>query len=209
MIRVPTLAAVLLLAACAASAACSAAPAPKQEDPDARRVAVMRDEPLVARDPRAAISPATPAHRLMISASLFDEQAQNAGEVARKQTSDAMIALRENKWVIYFAACLPPDSDSDDDGWAYAALGYKIVDGVSYHATLDGSDSGSRAQLTLRLIAPHSTEPRADVFPDRPPALEAGKSCVEASSPPEVRQESGTPTVMAFTPPTKPGDRRR
>ncbi|HZM74755.1 MAG TPA: hypothetical protein VFC19_03460 [Candidatus Limnocylindrales bacterium] len=205
MIRVSTV--VTALFAVVAVAACQTAPAPKQEDPDARRMAVMRDEPLVARDPRAALSPAGPAHRLMINASLFDDEAQNAEEVARKQTSDAMIAMRENRWTIYFAACLPPDSD--DDGWAFAAYAYKIVDGVSYHATLDGSASGSRAKLTLRLIAPRFAEPRADVFPDRPPALDAGKSCIEAGSLPEARQESGTPAVMTETPPVKPDDRRR
>ena len=199
MIRVSTLVtALFLLTACQAAPA--PAPVPEQEDLDARRMAVMRDEPLVARDPDPAIPPTDAAHRLRINAALLDEEAQNASEVARKQTSDAMIALRENKWVIYFAACQPP-------GWAYAAYAYKIVDGVSYNAVLDGSGNGNRAKLVLRLLAPRSSEPGADVFADRPPALEPGKSCIEAPTPPEIRAETGAATVMAENFPPGHGDR--
>jgi hypothetical protein len=212
---VSTLVATALVAAALLLSACPAAPAKtsKNPDPDRQRIAVMHDEPLVARDGTPSInqgfviSDKLPAHRNMISAGLLDEDAQNADEVARKQTSDAMMALRENKWVIYLAGCLAPGPDNSDnkddvlgfqheDGWAFAAYAYKIADGVSYSAELLGSASGKRARLSLRLLAPHSSEPRADVFPDRPPALEAGKSCIETSLPPQARSVTGVPTVM-------------
>jgi hypothetical protein len=197
----------------------------RDEDPDDRRLAVMRDEPLVARDTSPSIdrgfviSATLPAHRAMITANLFEAEAQNANVVARKQTSDTMIALRENQWVIYLAACLapgtaPPNEDDVvgfqyEDGWAFAAYAYKIVDGVSYNAALIGTGRGNRAKLTLRLIAPHSAEPRADVFPERPPALEPGKSCIEASSPPEARTVAGTSTLMDEVGPHPAGTPRR
>lgn len=219
MTRLPALFLAVLLAGCPAPA--RRAP----EDPDTRRMAVMRDEPLVARDSDPAIdrgfviSETLPAHRAMITADLLDVQAQNAGEMARKQTSDAMIALRENQWVIYLAACLAPGnapSNEDDvvgfqyeDGWAFTAAGYKIVDGVSYNAALTGTGRGDRAKLSLRLIAPHSTEPRADVFPDRPPALEPGKSCLESSSPPQARVVAGVSTLMDEVGPHPSGAAKR
>jgi len=192
MTRVSTLvtAALLLLTACQATPA----PDPTPEDPDAHRIAVMLDEPLVARDPDPFIAEVRPDRRLLISAVLLHEEAQNTSEVARKQTSDAMIALRENRWVIYYAACQPP-------GWEYAAYAYKIVDGVSYHAVLtsSGGGSGNRATLTLRLLAPHSIERRSDLYPDRPAALEPGKSCIEVSIPPEAPAETGVASVMLET----------
>ena len=197
MIRVSTsIAALCLLAACTATPA-SPRGGPRPLDANDHRLAVMRDEPLVARDPGLAIAAIEPGHRITISAKLYDEEAQNAAEVARKQTSDTMIALRENGWMIYFAACQPST-------WAYTVYAYKIVDAVSYGAVLDASATGNRARLDLRLLAPHAAEPRADVFADRPPALEPGKSCIEASSPPDTKQETGKFVVMAKTPPTQP-----
>lgn len=216
LLRVSTSVTALLLLA-----GCPAVPQKTSLDVDGQRMAVMRDEPLVGRDRDPSINPGfivsdkLPAHRGMISADLFEEEAQNANEVARKQTSDAMIALRENKWVIYLAACLPPGKAPAnfgdvvgfqyEDGWAFAAYAYKIVDGVSYSAELVGSGRGSKAKLTLRLLAPHSSEPKADLFPDRPPSVEAGKSCIEASSPPEARVVTGTSTLMDETGPHPAG----
>lgn len=192
MIRLSTLVAALcLLAACTATPTPRGGPRPPDANDD--RLAVMRDEPLLARDATPSIAPVEPGHRIVIKASLLDAEAQNPSEVARKQTSDAMLALRENKWVIYFAACTPP-------GWAYTVYGYKIVDAVGYNAVLEGSGSGNRARLTLRLIAPHSTEAGADVFADRPAALEPGKSCIETSLPPTARTETGVASFMADTP---------
>jgi hypothetical protein len=193
-------------------AGCPSAPAPDVMSADERRIAFMREEPLLARDKEPLVKPGflvsdrLAAHRNLISARIADQQAQNASEVARKQTADAMLVLREGKWSVYLAACLPPGTGPDnpddvvgyryEDGWAYAVYAYKIADGVSYSAELLSSGRGSRAHVALRLVAPHSSEPRADLFPDRPRELEAGKSCVEVSLPPEDRVVSGEPTLM-------------
>jgi hypothetical protein len=194
------------------------------EDANERRLALLRDEPLVARDKDAATSPGfvvsdlLPAHRPMIMASLFEEKAQNPSEVARKQTSDAVVSLREGKWVVYLIACLapgnaPPNPDDVvgwqyEDGWGYAAYAYKIVDGVSYSAEVTGSGRGGIARVELRLLAPHSSEPKADLFPDRPPAVEAGvgKNCLEALMPPGERTVIGTRTLMDTTGPHPAGN---
>jgi len=148
--------------------------------------------------------------RGQVQATIEELDATDAIAEAREGAARAIVALRESDWTIYFVACVPPRSgeeviDEDSalptpifDAWTFAAYGYKILDGVSYFARVNGvgTPPRNRAEVTLRLIAPYSGEAAADLFPDRPPATEVGASCVEQVAALDGLATLGTPTVV-------------
>jgi hypothetical protein len=171
---------------------------------DQERLRVMQAEPVLKNaigDPIAVAGFAEgslPARRGYIQATVFDQNTPNGPATAQQQTGAAMQALRSSGWTVYFAACEPPLKPGDpapprdlvgpfpsEEWWAFGAHAYKIKDGVSYYAAVNGNGrlNGS-AKVSLDLRAPNSREATSDLFADRPAAIAAGTSCIEAVDPP-------------------------
>ncbi|WP_162907257.1 hypothetical protein [Allorhizocola rhizosphaerae] len=179
---------------------------------DEQRLAAAMSEPVVALDKQPSAragfqsSKQAPAKRGSVVADLSDEVAQSPDVTARNRTKEFMGRLRAEGWTVYLAACIPPrppglsppQADAIpavqfEDGWTFVAYGYKVIHGVSYFASLEGrgSSGNNRAQVSLLLRIPQSTEPTPDLFADRPPALDTGASCIEATQPPAARTITG------------------
>lgn len=166
---------------------------------DERRLAVMRAEPLLkqaTREPLAVagfrVSDKLPVRRGQIQANLVDEGDADPPASARKHTAQAAAALRDNGWTMYYATCGP-----QDDRWAFQVNGYKVIDGVSYYAEVNGTGvKQSKVSVFLLLRAPNSRESTSDLFADRPPALQTGRSCVETVQLPQRVTADGVPIVL-------------
>jgi hypothetical protein len=203
-----------LLAALAVLALATGCPGPASEPTsvDEKRLAVAKSEPLLARDKQPSAragfqtSKKVPAHRGSVDANLIDETAADPDATARARSAEFVQQLRAAGWTVYLTACIPPRAqgspapDKDDvppvqyaDGWAFVAHAYKVVDGVSYFAAIDGHGSAGnkRVRVNLRLLVPQSTEPKADLFPDRPPPVAATTSCLDTAAPPAQRIVDG------------------
>ncbi|GIH06833.1 hypothetical protein Rhe02_49000 [Rhizocola hellebori] len=178
---------------------------------DQERLRVMQSEPLLSNAIGAPVAVAgftegsLPPRRGRVQAKLFEQNANDAPTTAQLKTLDAMKALRDNGWTVYFVACQPPLKPGDpvpprdligpfpsEEWWAFGAYAYKIKDGVSYYAAANGNGrlKGSAA-VDLDLRAPSSKEAGSDLFADRPPALAPGASCLEANGLPAQAAKAG------------------
>ncbi|TDD25501.1 hypothetical protein [Nonomuraea diastatica] len=119
---------------------------------------------------------------------LADGPAAAPADEARRWAAKGMRKLRDGGWTVYATVCLPPRKSGDPDppaegawdAWSFAAHAYKVVEGVSYFAIAQGLGQVSGdVEMTIEMRAPSSHEPVTDLFPDRPPPLPAGTSCVE------------------------------
>jgi hypothetical protein len=153
-------------------------------DVDRRRAEVLRNEPIFGtldRPPAVEVGWA--------SAGPHDWRRPNAhGVLARWQpppdpadaaldggprVRHALDALRESGWTVLWAKC-----STSNPLWL--VVGYQIRDGVSYWFELRGEVTSSEGLLGLYLVAPHHFDPD-DLFPDRPPGLAVGGTCVETA----------------------------
>lgn len=126
------------------------------------------------------VSDKLPAHRGKVTADL--NKPADPGK-DRDRAVEALKALRDSAWTVFYARC-------DHDG--FTASAYRVVDGVSFYAQIDGSDVQGK-NVVLQMRAPQSRESTSDLFPERPPAVAAGKTCLEADS---SLGEDGTPIVL-------------
>lgn len=200
---------VVFLLACLAIAGCDDAGGGNAAD--SQRLRVMQSVPLLQKSIGTPVAVAgftegsLPPRRGRVQAKLFAQNANDAPGTAQQQTRDAMTALRSDGWTVYFAACRPPLKPGDpappkdlvgpfpsEEWWAFGAHAYKAMDGVSYFAAVNGNGrlKGS-VSVDLDLRAPNSREATSDLFTDRPPALAAGSSCLEASGLPAKAAEAG------------------
>ncbi|TMR12402.1 hypothetical protein ETD86_32655 [Nonomuraea turkmeniaca] len=200
----------LLASTCLLLSGCFASSATTQADHE--RLEVMLSQPFVReaiKKPaaRAAFqkSDKLPATRGVVTAVLADQPAAAPADDARQWAVKGMRKLRDSGWTVYATVCLPPRKSDDPnppqdgawDTWSFAAHAYKIVDGVSYFAIAEGLGqlSGS-VELSIEMRAPSSHEPVSDLLPERPPALPAGASCVEAGSLPTKKVANGTGVII-------------
>lgn len=107
-----------------------------------------------------------PLHRGTVTADL--NRLSDAND--RDRTVEAMGAMRDNGWMFFYTRC---ERDF------FTAGAYKIVDGVSFYAQIDGSEVQDGSNVVLRMRAPNSTEPSQDLFPERPAELGVGQTCLE------------------------------
>ncbi|TDC07852.1 hypothetical protein E1267_12235 [Nonomuraea longispora] len=194
----------LLLSGCVASEATTRA--------DHERLDVLLSQPFVGEaveEParRLAFRKADdlPATRGMVTVVLADGPAAAPAGEARRWAAKGMRKLREGGWTVYSTVCLPPrESDDPDppeegawDAWSFAAHAYRVVDGVSYFAVARGLGRLPDAvEMTIEMRAPSSREPVTDLFPERPPPLPEGKSCVETGDLPAGKVTDGPPVIM-------------
>jgi len=154
---------------------------------DVARLETLKREPvlkLAVGQPYAEagfhVSDKLPAHRGKVTADL-NKPADPGRD--RDRAVEAVEALRDSGWTVFHARC-------DHDGFLAAA--YKVVDGVSFYAQIDGSDVPEK-NVVLQMRAPQSGESTSDLFPERPAAVAAGKTCLETDS---SLGEEGTPIVL-------------
>ncbi|MEO3806152.1 hypothetical protein [Nonomuraea sp. B1E8] len=194
----------VLLSGCAASGATTRA--------DQARLDVMLSQPFVGeavKEPARRVafrkSDDLPATRGTVAVVLADGPAADPAGEARQWAAKGMRKLRDGGWTVYATVCLPPRKSSDPDppaegawdAWSFAAHAYKVVDGVSYFALAQGlGQLPGDVEMTIEMRAPSSHEPVTDLFPDRPPALPAGRNCVESGDLPSKKRTDGPPVVM-------------
>ena len=121
-------------------------------------------EPYIIVDVRDSYKP--PLHRGTVGADL--NRLADAND--RDRTVEAMGALRDNGWTFFHTRC---ERDF------FTASAYKVVDGVSFYAQIDGSEVQDASNVVLRMRAPNSREPNQDLFPERPAELGVGETCLE------------------------------
>ncbi|MGV9303796.1 hypothetical protein ACWDLG_10525 [Nonomuraea sp. NPDC003727] len=209
----------LLVPICVLLSGCMAPSATTQTDQD--RITVMRSQPFAGE---AISKPSTRvafqnsdrlrATRGQVAVVLTDQATGAPAEDARQWAVKGMRKLRDSGWTVYATACLPPrksdDPDPPQDGvwdaWSFVAYAYKIVDGVSYFATADGvGQLPGRVKMSIEMRAPSSREPASDLFPDRPPPLPVGTSCVETGGLPAKKVTNGRMVVMGESGPDQAG----
>jgi hypothetical protein len=144
---------------------------------DAGRLEVLKREPVLKlavgktySEVGFRVSDKLPLHRSKVTADLT--KPADAGQDQRR-TVEAVKVLRDSGWTVYHVRCDPNE---------FMVAAYKIVDGVSYYAQINGSDVQDGQNAAMQLLAPHSRESTSDLFPERPPALPAGKTCLESNA---------------------------
>jgi hypothetical protein len=86
---------------------------------------------------------------------------------------------------------------SVSDWWVWTAYGYKIAGGVSYGFDLRAEYfHPGNGSVGLILRAPNHRDP-ANLFPDAPPALAAGTTCIEQPKTVLVTQSNGVQTWLS------------
>jgi hypothetical protein len=199
---------VVVLVACLAAAGCDDA---ASSSTDQERLQVMMSEPLLKNSIGAPAGVAgftegsLPPRRGRVQAKLFEQNTNDAPATAQIKTFESMKVLRYTGWTVYFVACLPPLKPGDpvppkdligpfpsEEWWAFGAYAYKIKDGVSYWAAVNGHGrlKGS-VTVDIDLRAPSSGETSSDRFGDRPPAIAENSSCLEANGLPAQPARSG------------------
>ncbi|TDD12263.1 hypothetical protein E1292_02170 [Nonomuraea deserti] len=194
----------VLLSGCAASDATTRA--------DQAQLDVMMSQPFVSeavKEPARRVafrkSDDLPATRGTVTVVLAERPAAAPAGEARRWAAEGMRKLRDGGWTVYATVCLPPRESGDPDppaegawdAWSFAAHAYKVVDGVSYFAVAQGlGQLSGDVEMTIEMRAPSSHEPVTDLFPDRPPPLPAGTSCVETGDLPAEKVTDGPPVVM-------------
>lgn len=155
---------------------CPGAPSPSKVDE--QRLAVLKAEPvlkLAVGQPYTEtgfwVSDKLPVHRSKVAAEL--KQAAGAGQ-NRERAIEALGALRDSGWTVFYAQC--------GKGF-FLASGYKLVDGVSYFAQVNGGETPDET-VVLQLRAPNSRESTSDLFPERPVPLATGRTCLETGASP-------------------------
>ncbi len=212
---------VALVLACLLLAGCPGS----SENADQKRLRVMQAEPLLKKAIGAPVAvagftEAGVARRGYVQAKLKEEAVKQAPEAAKEGTAETMKALRDNGWNIYFVACQPPLKQGDpepakdlvgpfpsEQWWAFSAYGYKVAEGVSYFAALNGNGYlNGQVKIFLNLRAPNSTE-TSDLFADRPAAVASGESCVETKGLPESLAKTGAAVMVGERATGAPGHR--
>jgi hypothetical protein len=155
-------------------------------DVDAKRLSALKGEPVLRLSVQTyaeegfRVSGKLPLHRSKVTADL--NKTKDDGD--RERAAEAVKALRDSGWTVFHARC---------EAAAFAAAAYKLVDGVSFYAQIDGSEVQQSQNVVLQMRAPHSRESKSDLFPERPPALAAGKTCLESAG---SMGEEGTSIVV-------------
>ncbi|MEO3875209.1 hypothetical protein ABGB18_41035 [Nonomuraea sp. B12E4] len=208
----------LLIPMCVLVNGCLAQSGTTQADHD--QLKVMLSQPFVraaVTKPSARVafqkSDRLPATRGRVTVVLARQPAADPANGARQWATTGMRQLRDSGWTVYATVCLPPRRSDDPsppqdgawDAWSFAAHAYKIVNGVSYFAIANGLGYVSgKVDTSIEMRVPGSQEPVSDLFPDRPPPLPVGTSCVEtgelltkkvANGPAVIMGESGTGRV--------------
>lgn len=117
---------------------------------------------------------------------LADPPPVPAPEEFQGRVAATLSSLREGGWLPVWSRCQVPAPREpgsrlgpESDWWVWDASGYRIVDGVSYGFVLRAEFSRpGNGSVSVRLLAPNHRDP-ANLFPDEPPALPRGGSCIE------------------------------
>jgi len=156
--------------------------------------------------------------RTEVRARLFASHAAAAGAGPTPAAVEAKLAesfatLRAGGWTIHWTLCVPPQAAPTPSpsstpaastpaavlrsgGWQWFATAYKIADGVSYWSMLSAEliDVGD-AWVDIVLRAPQASDP-PNLFPDKPKALAAGKTCAEDRREGTNVEQSGSPAIV-------------
>ncbi|MFI7706703.1 hypothetical protein [Nonomuraea sp. NPDC049480] len=213
----------LLVPICVLLSGCFASSATTQADHE--QLEVMLSQPFVREaidkpSTRVAFqkSDRLPATRGMVTAVLADQPAAAPADDARQWAAKGMQKLRDSGWTVYATVCLPPRKSDDPnppqegawDAWSFTAHAYKVVDGVSYFAIAEGlGQLPGSIEMYIEMRAPSSREPVSDLFPERPPPLPVGASCVEAGGLPAKKVINGPAVVMGESGPGQAGKEPR
>ncbi|MFN2495661.1 MAG: hypothetical protein ABR608_07120 [Pseudonocardiaceae bacterium] len=194
---------------------------------DQHRLQVMLNLPIIrdaqrvsGRRPGTLLNETLGWDRGYVSAGLFSaDPARGDVPVTPEQIelhlADALERLRGTGWTIMSASCKAPErdritasalpspepgqlgADPGLDEWDWSATVYTHVDGVSYWAELSGGVfRNGRGSVGILLRAPNVDDP-PDLFPDRPPGLPVGSTCIERPGVPPVNIEQGIEFTVA------------
>jgi hypothetical protein len=169
------------------------------------------------------VSTTLPPRRGYIFAWLVDEAVGGTPQRARTAVADALGDLTAGGWVVYYLGCAPPQTTTAsadtttetpsttgtpattgvglepvEDAWRFTGYAYLIADGVSYFTAILGSanEPDGRWSVSMRMFAPNSHEPTADLFADRPPAVALDASCLQVSALPTTTTQQGIATAV-------------
>jgi hypothetical protein len=135
---------------------------------------------------------------------------------------EALRIMRAGGWLTLYSECDPPvhfvvgtngekapspsptaspqaGAGLGEHTWSWKLYLYRIRDGVSYWAQIDGTvaknGDGSTAGLWIDLVAPQEHDP-ADLFADRPRPLADTAICVQREKSPRAPEMDGRPIVV-------------
>lgn len=135
---------------------------------------------------------------------------------------DALRIMRSGGWLTLYSECDPPvrfvvglngertpspsptasprtEAGLGEHTWSWKLYLYRIRDGVSYWAQIDGTAAkdgdGYTAALSIDLVAPQEHDP-ADLFTDRPRPVAGSAVCAEREKPPRAPEMRGRPIVV-------------
>ncbi len=189
---------------------------------------IIRDATVSSQRPGTLLNATLGWDRGHVSAGLFSADpakgdASVTPERIEERTAEALARMRGTGWTVMSTACEAPerdritasalpspepgqlDADPGSDEWEWSATAYIHVDNVSYWAQLSGAAvREGRGSVGIMVRAPNVDDP-PDLFPDRPPGLPAGSTCIEQPGVPPVNVEQGTRVeVGARSGPHKP-----